>query len=396
MVFIYFAALIATVLFYILYDGNISFMICAFTVLLPVMLTIMNLIARFCIKAELRIDAQRCAAGQSVPMKLVITNRCFIPVPMAEITLAYRMSAGRNEEKMKICTPVFPLNSQTLTAGFTSKHYGVIECRIKSVKIFDLLRLSRFRIPRKSFTDTVYEITVLPEAMPLNNAISSYNELGTDSSEFSQTKPGDDPSEIFGIREYNDGDKLSRIHWKLTAKTDSLMVKDYSLPLVECCMIVTDFFISSSDRSSEDLYDTEIQLSLSLSSLLEANEIRHRTAAYSELTRQLEEAVVYDEGSALESALLLLSCGISRNRDTSVAALTSGSEAVQRYGHLLYICSEFTQSAADQLALSGLAYRYTVLLCCHEGDEPEIPDTEIDIIPVYCGNISRSVEGLVI
>lgn len=396
MIFIYLATLVITILFYILYDGNISFMICAFTVLLPIVLTAMNFIAKLCIRAELRIDLQKCAAGQSVPMKLVITNRSFIPVPMAEITICYRMRSGKSEEKMKICTPIFPLNTQTLTAGFSSVHYGVVECRIKSVKIYDFLRISRFKLSKKRFSQMVYEVTVLPEAVPLNNAISTYNELGSDSNEFSQTKPGDDPSEIFGIREYAEGDRLSRIHWKLTAKTDELMVKDYSLPLVECCMIVTDFYINEKDPYGEELYDTELQLSLSLSAFLGENDIRHRTAAYSPLTGQLEQAVVFDEATALDSSMLLLSCGISREKDTSLYSLSQEADVTQRYGHLIYICSEFTQAAAEQLESSGLAYRYTALICCHESFAPELPDTDIEIIPVYCGNISRSVEELII
>ncbi|MCR5142267.1 MAG: hypothetical protein K6C68_07035, partial [Ruminococcus sp.] len=61
-----------------------------------------------------------------------------------------------------------------------------------------------------------------------------------------------------------------------------------------------------------------------------------------------------------------------------------------------YICTEFTQAAADQLAASGLAHKYTALICCHESFPPNLPDTEIDMIPVYCGNITRSVEELVI
>ncbi len=396
MIFIYLATLIIAILFFILYDGNISFMICAFTVLFPLALTAMSLIARVCIRAELRIDAQKCASGQAVPMKLIITNRSIIPVPMSEITIGYRMQAGSSEEKMKICTPIFPMNTQTLSAGFSSEHYGIAECRIRSVKIFDFLRITKFGVPKKNISQKTYSVTVMPEAVPLSNAVSSYSLLGADSSEFSQTKPGDDPSEVFGIREFADGDRLSRIHWKLSAKTDEIMVKDYSLPLAECCMILTDFYINGSDPYGYELYDTELQLSLSLSTYLSENEVRHRTAAYSELTGQLEQAVVFDEDTALESSVLMLSCGIGRDKDSSVFALSQNTDITQRFGHLIYICTEFTQAAADQLAASGLAHKYTALICCHESFAPNLPDTEIDMIPVYCGNITRSVEELVI
>ena len=60
-----------------------------------------------------------------------------------------------------------------------------------------------------------------------------YNETSADSDRFSTYKKGDDPSEIFDIREYADGDKIQRIHWKLSSKTGDLMVKEGSLPLMK-------------------------------------------------------------------------------------------------------------------------------------------------------------------
>ncbi|MBR1724304.1 MAG: DUF58 domain-containing protein [Ruminococcus sp.] len=375
MIFIYLAALVISILFYILYVGNISFMIMAFTILLPFLLMIMNLIAKFSVKAQLTIGSHTCAADQSVPMRIILTNRSFIPVPMSEITICYRLRTGSSEEKMTICTPIFPLNSQTLTAGFSSKHYGIVECRIKSVRIYDLLRISSFKLPKRSFTGISQKVTVMPEALPLNNGVSPYHELGTDSQEFSQSKPGDDPSEIFAIREYADGDKLNRVHWKLTAKIDSLMVKEYSLPLVEGCMIVVDPYIKSGVHGREELYDTEIQLSFSLSMLLQSSDVRHRVAAYSDRKEALEQYTVFDEQTSMDGVLSQLSCGIGTERNAAAYALTAEEELSQRFGHLIYICSEFSQSAAEQLALCGRAYRYTVLLCCNSDDTPDIPDT---------------------
>lgn len=67
-----------------------------------------------------------------------------------------------------------------------------------------------------------------------------YNETSADSDRFSTYKKGDDPSEIFDIREYADGDKIQRIHWKLSSKTGDLMVKEGSLPLMKEIHIFID------------------------------------------------------------------------------------------------------------------------------------------------------------
>ncbi len=69
----------------------------------------------------------------------------------------------------------------------------------------------------------LYEIPLIltPNAMIFNG----------DSDEYHSEKSGDDPSEIFNVREYRDGDKIRSIHWKQSAKADTLMVKEMSLPL---------------------------------------------------------------------------------------------------------------------------------------------------------------------
>ena len=70
-----------------------------------------------------------------------------------------------------------------------------------------------------------------------------YNETDEDTDRFSLYKKGDDPSEVFDIREYTDGDKIQRIHWKLSTKTGNLMVKDGSLPLTKALHIFIDLCV---------------------------------------------------------------------------------------------------------------------------------------------------------
>ncbi|MBR6322909.1 MAG: DUF58 domain-containing protein, partial [Lachnospiraceae bacterium] len=49
-------------------------------------------------------------------------------------------------------------------------------------------------------------------------------------SEYTRTvsAPGDDASETYDIREYREGDRISRMHWKLSAKRDTLMLREFS------------------------------------------------------------------------------------------------------------------------------------------------------------------------
>ena len=48
-----------------------------------------------------------------------------------------------------------------------------------------------------------------------------------ESDSYSTIKGGDDPSEVFAIREYREGDRLQRIHWKLSYETKSANDKGF-------------------------------------------------------------------------------------------------------------------------------------------------------------------------
>jgi hypothetical protein len=54
-------------------------------------------------------------------------------------------------------------------------------------------------------------------------------------------RPGDDPSEIFNIRSYMPGDAIDRIHWKLSSKTDKLLVREFGCPVERKILLLVDY-----------------------------------------------------------------------------------------------------------------------------------------------------------
>lgn len=56
-----------------------------------------------------------------------------------------------------------------------------------------------------------------------------------------QNRKGNDLSEIFDIREYVPGDDIRSIHWKLSSKTDTLILKEASDPSHYNVVILPDF-----------------------------------------------------------------------------------------------------------------------------------------------------------
>ena len=64
---------------------------------------------------------------------------------------------------------------------------------------------------------------------------------------------------FFDIREYADGDKIQRIHWKLSSKTGDLMVKEGSLPLMKEIHIFIDLCATGTKQERNDKINRLIQ-----------------------------------------------------------------------------------------------------------------------------------------
>ena len=56
-----------------------------------------------------------------------------------------------------------------------------------------------------------------------------------------QNRKGNDPSEMFDIREYVPGDDIRSIHWKLSGKTDQLILRESSEPSHYNMVLLPDF-----------------------------------------------------------------------------------------------------------------------------------------------------------
>jgi uncharacterized protein (DUF58 family) len=403
MIFLYIILLVIALLFYILYEGLISFLIFVFACTLPVIELILTAYVKHKITVRLDIKEKQCSTGENIPMTITLENKSLIPVLSCEITLGYTINCMPQTEKIKIDTPVFPCNTQRHTVHFSSEHFGSVSCRILSVKIRDALRLKKFRLSKKRIIQPDTSILFIPEIIGLTNAVCDYSDSGIDSDRYSGVKAGTDPSEIFDIREYRDGDKMSRVHWKLTAKQDELMVREYSLPLVDCCRIVTDTHIppqtSEKDTDNAKLYDTAIQLAVSLSALLTEKSERHSICTYSESQNRLNEYTVSDHESHLNACTRLISDGSCSKPNLAAAAIVSDDEIHTQCGHLILITSQIDERTAFLISESRLAYRYTILLCTADpnADISKYPHAEnVALIPVYSGAIAESVAELVI
>ena len=174
-------------------------------------------------------DRDTVYRGDDVSLLLRVRHRGWIPIAPAALELCTLTS----EKPRIIRLKNLPGRIQTLRMPLHAAHVGVYKSGIRSCTVGDLLGLfSRKIVPE----DTEYTLTVLPltfETKPLKMA------------------PGDPGSEIMAratedlnapsdVRNYQPGDAMKKIHWKLSLRKGELMVRKYDEPVLQEALILMD------------------------------------------------------------------------------------------------------------------------------------------------------------
>lgn len=174
--------------------------------------------------------------GEKLKINVQAVNNSYLVVSdfYVVIRYSYNNTCGKEEKEYKIS--VNSKDKAELSDEIHLTNVGELTVSCSGSYIFDPLQLFRFRI--KSDEDS--RILVMP-VLNEPDYYALYNPLEdvSDATEYSKKKKGEDSSEIFDVRNYIQGDALNRVHWKLSAKEEELLVKEFSLPISSSnCILV--------------------------------------------------------------------------------------------------------------------------------------------------------------
>ncbi len=263
MKFVYFLIILCSAVFYVLYMGDLSFYLLAFLLAMPVVLYAALAIGSAFLKIKVYCDSPVTERGKAAAIKINLYNRSFLPVSSCMVKIRYTVSAPFEEELPYVHTAYVPIGgrtSETVSLNFLPKHCGAISVTVRSVRLRDLMGITSVR--KKVGFST--RITVLPAILPISQSIESNYIYSAESSVFSREKPGDDPSEIFMLREYRDGDRHNLIHWKLSGRSDNFIVRELSKPVGSRILIMADTGSCRSAEGADRVLEAAASVSCSL------------------------------------------------------------------------------------------------------------------------------------
>lgn len=216
----------------IYHSPSLLFFVVAFMILICC-LTLHNLLVFRKLNIALRAEINIAEKGTALPLELRLVNHSLLPIGQIAFVLkiCYRINGKREKKVIQVAMPgrkagrYSPEAERKIRVSFYPNYTGFITFSVKRAKVFDLFGLLPLPI-RKKHIYGEEKILILPEREEI--FLDAPGRLAKLQQEIGFLDQGEkEPPEIDQIREYQPGDALKNIHWKLTAKHDDLMICEH-------------------------------------------------------------------------------------------------------------------------------------------------------------------------
>lgn len=378
--------------FYVLYIWDFSLILLVVIASVPIIMFIMLMITKKMLSVEFAVKNRSAAKNEPFDIQLCLENRSIFPVGKAEAIIEYYNIFNNQINNIELHFPVQPRNSQCLTFQLSSKFCGIIKIRSAYITIFDPLRIFKFKIGK----NICKNIAILPEGHDISGIVSSSDRPNDESSVYSEYRSGDDPSEVFDLREYGQGDKLNRIHWKLSSKKDEFIVKEYSLPVDSPAAVFLDLHCNENSEYTLPLYDTLLESLVSISQLLLENERIHTIIYYDSSEKRFAELTV-DSTDSLASAVgkIIFSLSDDLYAESPEQYFSENpSDGWVSFTLLTAEQDDRTLSLIDEETDSYIKNVIAVVKNSKEAEKLDKPYSSLTITPVVIGRITSSIRDI--
>lgn len=259
--------------------------------LLMLLLPVISIAATRYAYTHLKLDVQLPSGTIQLPhdliVKLILNNPTIVPLLNCEVHFHYENIYLPSEISQTIILPAESRRENTYRLPFQTKAAGMFSFEINGIYVTDFLHFYSFSLPFhwKGTVPILPEERELPEIRLTKAAIEA---------EDSQPSPdGELTNDLLQLREYQPGDRMKDIHWKMTAKTDELMVKEYDRARDLYYLILPELDRESLQGTLSAFYSLGLRL-------LKAREL-FRVALYSPASHSFELKKISNEEELLIS-----------------------------------------------------------------------------------------------
>lgn len=183
--------------------------------------------------------------------EIKIVNHSFFPAPFmeADLRIPGKRSLGCVLKRVRVATS--PAGDYVLRKTVKFAYRGTYDVGVDTVTVYDFFKIFRINIKLYNYRS----IYVMPRRFTLGKRF--LNSVSDSQTDIRRNITGIERSDIAEIREYQPGDQMKNIHWKLSSKSDDLQVKNYNMNSGRTVYIFCDV-AARFDTSSEPVYCDDI------------------------------------------------------------------------------------------------------------------------------------------
>ena len=284
---------------------------------------------------EVPVNLHKKQTGEVV---VQLKNNTWLPLSRVRCKLQMENLLTGQLEHIWVTTGCLPRKTIRIPLEFCGIYSGRVSVRLEKTLLYDCFGVWGIKCRMEASS----AVTVQPDTFVQKLLISSTHGCPDDSETYSPYRPGNDLTETFQIREYQEGDNPRQIHWKLTGKLDKLIVRDPSLPITRSVVVFWERTAKSAETAQ--LADLQAEVVLSACKAL-VEQVVHFTMIWNDTETDLcvmQEIRDMDDLIGLMPRLLSAKSRVGGVTGAE-AFIHAAGEGV--YSHILYVAAEPTELA---------------------------------------------------
>ena len=243
-----------------------------FLLLMVPALLIYTLIARAALQATIETASTEIEKHQPYDYEFCMTNSSPLAFPFVDAILSLpRGDAVRTEERV-VRLSMAPMSAYRVNNTVKFRFRGTYAVGVSCFYVYDFFRIFRVRVE----VDCFENIYVMPrKRIGQGSGALAIADMTTQTTKSPYTY---ERLEISDIRDYRLGDSLKSVHWKLSSKSEELIVRDYSSGVSNRAVIFCDMAAHFPTKPPRELKDANPSAPVGMASDEERRRSRRRRA----------------------------------------------------------------------------------------------------------------------
>ncbi len=169
-------------------------------------------------------------------IQIIVENKSIFPANHIESIFRCENVVFGTSDKKRIHISVPGKSTEEFMLPISSKYCGRTDLFVEKSRVYDWFDMTYRKV--KSHKEGCYYFYPVEKYQPIDKILD-----GSSEGEESTYKHvvGNDASEILQIREYRQGDNIKNIHWKLSAKSDKILIKELDCPNDNSILLIFDY-----------------------------------------------------------------------------------------------------------------------------------------------------------